>query len=196
MKQSILIVALLIGSLSIGNGQQQAFNVDCSTSEACSCDQSILTCNFDNTTAHAKFVETANITELVMKMAAIKQLTFQRTELRLRALSVRCNKFESVPRDQFEKVPNLVSLDLSMNYIKDLSEETFTPLQKLEHLNLSQAIEVGLKLDRQLCELVSLKVIDLGYLDLENLNMECWKNIRGLLRTMFFFNRIQVYGNN
>ena len=178
MLETFPILLIVASLLAIANGQE-AFNVDCNTSETCTCDQSILSCNFDNTTSKVKFTETENITSLVMKMAKIKELSFADKVPGLHSLSVRCNKFESVPKRQFENIPNLVSLDLSMNYIKDLKEEVFTPLQKLESLNLSQALDVGFRLDRQLCELVSLRSIDLGYLDLENLNLECWKSSKG-----------------
>jgi len=146
----------------------------------CECiETGVISCRFNNLTTSVRYLPVIDITGVEVRMSSLEQISFEKSTPRLQSLNLRCNNFKNVPDKQFENVPNLQSLDLSMNYIERMSEVTLHSLQKLERLNLSEAFASGFVLGRQICEAVSVKVLDLSFLNVANLSLGCWKNNPG-----------------
>lgn len=166
-----LILALLVYSVT------GLTEITCSNKE-CICSNQSLKCNFNNSTHQVIFIESTNVTSLELTMNSLDTIVLPKKSTNLKELILRCNRFKSIPVDQFINVPQLATLDLSMNRIESLSEITFQSVHQLRKINLSESLAPGFKLDRQLCELVSLEVIDLSYLDIGNFTLGCWKSIK------------------
>ncbi len=146
----------------------------------------MLSCRFSNSTRSVRYSPTVGVTTVEVRMSSIEQITFEKTALDLESLNLRCNRFKTLPDKQFENVPNLRSLDLSMNSIVSMSEGVLQSLPRLERLNLSEAFDDSFAVGRQVCEAVSVKVLDLSYLDVANLTLGCWKNSEGKTFETFF----------
>lgn len=97
------------------------------------------------------------------------------TALNLQQLILRNNNLTVIREKMFVKVPHLHLLDLSINRIGELKEEYFSYLNVLEKLNLSRAFATDYRLSRELCELVSLRSLDVSFLDLSEFTLDCWR---------------------
>lgn len=117
----------------------------------------------------------SDVSRLDLSNNWLEMIKWGDTPLNLKELSLRNNKISVIHDQMFTMVPHLRLLDLSMNQISELKEQYFTNLNILEKLNLSNAFAPDYRLNRELCELVGLKILDISYLDLADFTLECWR---------------------
>lgn len=131
-------------------------------------------CRLNSTIREVDFRE-SDVQRLDLSDNSLEAITWGDTTLNLRELILRNNNLSVIHELMFAKVPHLHLLDLSSNRISELKEEYFTNLNVLEKLNLSRAFAADYRMSTELCELVSLKIVDLSYLDLGELKLDCWR---------------------
>lgn len=131
-------------------------------------------CKLNSTTNEVDFIE-RDVQRLDLSDNSLQMIVWGDSVLNLHELILRNNNISVIHEKMFNKVPHLHFLDLSMNRISELKEQYFTDLNVLEKLNLSRAFVPDYKINRELCELVGLKVLDLSYTDLDEFTLECWR---------------------
>ena len=110
----------------------------------------------------------------------------------IKKLNLRNNDFKSLPKT-LKNMPLLEALDISANKIENLQESSFLNLHNLKMLNMSDSLKNGSNLDRQLCELIQIEVLDLSYLDLANFNLECWSKEKGTVKFLILIISVLFY---
>lgn len=110
-------------------------------------------------------------------------------DLNIKRLYLNDNKIKSIKHDkQFEYLKKLNELCLANNELQTIDLHTFDDLLELTYLNLSNAFSKSLAndeiLNTHLCPLIKLKVLDLSGLNLNKLQLDCWKSTQNSVKTI------------
>jgi Leucine-rich repeat (LRR) protein len=130
-------------------------------------------CHFNKSVASIDFLE-PGIRVVDLSGHGLSKFFFGDTTLSVEVLSLSNNKIETIQDEFFIHMPHLHALDLSNNRINSLPEITFQNTNTLRKINMSRAFIDKYEFSRELCELISLQIIDLSYLNLEYFTLECW----------------------
>ena len=135
-------------------------------------------CRFNETVITVDF-EDRGVTTIDFSHNSLESFWFgDNTALNVQYLYINDNHLRVINLDFFKRLPHLKRLDLSQNKIDSLDETAFEPLNVLEFLNMSQAYAANYRINRDLCELVNLKTLDLSYSDLDQFELACWRETK------------------
>ena len=155
----------------------------------CSADFKQVKCTFNSSsstyTSTLDFIDT-RVLKLDVSHSNLTNLVFGDVSLNIDTLILTDNRLAIIHEKMFARLPHLKYLDLSMNEIKAINDESvFDSQNVLEHLNLSQAFTNEHKMWRDLCGLINLRVLDVSYADLSEFTLECWKKTDGKLVSFY-----------
>jgi len=171
----ILIVLVLVAyecSL-ISNDNNFSLKYNCNLIEN---NKSIKCSNLNKTVTHIQIQLSTSVVDLDLSNNSLETLTFTSNTI-LNKLMLNNNKFKQINEHFFANLSSLNQLDLSHNCIEKMNEMTFETFHlSLISLNLSKAFVDSYVFTRELCELMSLKVVDLSYLNLNNFTLKCWSS--------------------
>ena len=176
----IVFIVACLNSIDCLNDFCSFYKCDCSKSKE-------IKCNLKNSTIKTVDVSlvNSNVVKLDLSDNYLENLVASSGQSKIRQLILRNNKIKVISENFFDKLPELNQLDLSSNLIESMKENAFINFNStLLTLNLSNAFVPNYTISRELCELISLKVLDLSYANLEDLNFECWKDHMGELQEL------------
>ena len=155
----------------------------------CSPDFRQVKCTFNSSspsyTSTLDFIDT-RVLKLDVSHSNLTNLVFGDVSLNIDTLILADNKLAIIHEKMFARLPHLKYLDLSMNAIRAVNDETvFESQNVLEHLNLSRAFTNEHKMWRDLCGLKNLRVLDVSYADLSEFTLECWGKTDGRLVSFY-----------
>jgi hypothetical protein len=122
--------------------------------------------------------------------SSLEYFSFGDTGSNINRLILRNSSLRAIHEEAFIKLPHLHYLDLSINKIDRFQELAFSNVNVLTYLNLSKSFVDDYSITRELCELVSLEVLDLSYAKLDELSLVCWKTAH--LKKIYLRNTVFV----
>lgn len=146
----------------------------------------IIKCNnLNKTITNIQIQLSPSVVDLDLSNNSLELLTFTSNTI-LNKLMLNNNKFKQINEHFFANLSSLNQLDLSYNRIEKMNEMTFETFHtSLVSLNLSKAFVDSYVFTRELCELMSLKVVDLSYLNLNNFTLKCWSSSSGEIEELY-----------
>ncbi len=175
-KLTVIVVVLVLVAYEcslISNDNNFSLKYNCSLIEN---NKSIKCSNLNKTVTHIQIQLSTSVVDLDLSNNSLETLTFTSNTI-LNKLMLNNNKFKQINEHFFANLSSLNQLDLSHNCIEKMNEMTFETFHlSLISLNLSKAFVDSYVFTRELCELMSLKVVDLSYLNLNNFTLKCWSS--------------------
>ena len=139
------------------------------------CTEEKITCRFNRSTNSIDFIN-PHVYGADFSDSYLEQFVFGDTTLNLHRLNLKNNSIKKINENFSDKMPHLTDLDLSQNKIEFMQEDSFRNLKSLEYFNFSNALSDKFHISRELCELINIRVLDLSFHDLSELQLGCWKN--------------------
>ncbi|CAF0932902.1 unnamed protein product [Brachionus calyciflorus] len=166
-----LVIALLVNYVISTNTNDFTLKYNCQITS----NNTKISCRNLKTTELNLTLLDPSILELDLSNNQITKLISPSTPLKLISLNLSNNSIEVLDENYFGSFPSLKTLDLSLNPLKEIDKTAFDGLALLKSLNLSRT---GYKLTNDLCSLTHLIRLDLEFLNLNELYLECWKETK------------------